>query len=165
MPNDAAATNAECGHCELSRRAFMRTAMLSAAGLVLAEACGDGKFGEGPLPSGALPAGVTVNGNVVTIDLATATALTTSPRFVVIFETKFPVIIVNSGGTYIAYDARCPHEGHTQFWSYDGTLLTCRAHGSGYDVATGAARVFPAFSPMISLPATRAGGTVTVTVA
>jgi thiosulfate dehydrogenase [quinone] large subunit len=47
-------------------------------------------------------------------------------------------------GSYVAYDAVCPHAGCTVGYSPAAQLIVCPCHGSEFNPATGAVEVGPA---------------------
>jgi nitrite reductase/ring-hydroxylating ferredoxin subunit len=48
------------------------------------------------------------------------------------------VLLARLGETYYATQARCPHlRAHLAKGKLDGTVVTCPAHGSTFDVTTG----------------------------
>ncbi|MEO9181693.1 MAG: Rieske 2Fe-2S domain-containing protein, partial [Acidimicrobiales bacterium] len=49
-----------------------------------------------------------------------------------------PGIVVNTQGTFFAYDAVCPHAGCTVGYAPTNNLLVCPCHGSEFQVTTGA---------------------------
>ncbi len=161
---------AGCLGCNVDRRRFVQTALLMAAGVALAQACGGGGDagvgptvpGGGSTGGGSLPAGVSLAGNTLTVDLAQATALTGSPGFVVITQTPTPILIVAANATYVAYDARCPHAQSTNFWAYNPPNMTCNNHGSTFVAATGALVLGPATSGLVSRAVQRAGNILTI---
>jgi thiosulfate dehydrogenase [quinone] large subunit len=56
-----------------------------------------------------------------------------------------PALVVQpQRGTFLAYDAVCPHAGCTVGYSAAAKLLVCPCHGSEFDVQTGNVLVGPA---------------------
>jgi 3-phenylpropionate/trans-cinnamate dioxygenase ferredoxin subunit len=48
------------------------------------------------------------------------------------------ILLANVGGTFYAMSDRCSHEGaRLSLGRLDGTVVTCPAHGSRFDVTTG----------------------------
>jgi nitrite reductase/ring-hydroxylating ferredoxin subunit len=154
-----------CGACGISRRGFLSaTAVAMIASLL--EACGGdagvtGPVGPAPNPR-TPPAGVSVSGNTITVDLTAATSLTGTPGFVVAFGAARPALIIRSGATYVAYDARCPHAGTATAWSIPGANVRCNNHGSEFRISDGALQVGPANTGLRVLPLTRTGDTLSI---
>jgi thiosulfate dehydrogenase (quinone) large subunit len=48
-----------------------------------------------------------------------------------------PGIVINTNGTFYAYDAVCPHAGCTVGWAPHNNLIVCPCHGSEFNVQTG----------------------------
>jgi thiosulfate dehydrogenase [quinone] large subunit len=65
-----------------------------------------------------------------------------------------PGIIVRlANGTFVAFDAVCPHAGCTIEWDSTDRVLLCPCHGAAFDPAHGAAVLQgPADQPLASLP-------------
>jgi nitrite reductase/ring-hydroxylating ferredoxin subunit len=61
------------------------------------------------------------------------------------------VAVANVGGTFYAFDDTCTHEGCSLAeGELEETILTCRCHGSQFDVSTGALLRGPAQEPVKS---------------
>lgn len=73
-----------------------------------------------------------------------------------------PVVVVQpTAGTVKAFDASCPHQGAT-VGAPEGGVITCPAHQSRFDAATGAVQQGPAETGLTELPAQVVGDTVQV---
>lgn len=73
-----------------------------------------------------------------------------------------PVVVVQpTAGTVRAFDASCPHQGAT-VGAPEGGVITCPAHDSRFDAATGAVQEGPAETGLTELPARIVDGTVQV---
>jgi toluene monooxygenase system ferredoxin subunit len=54
-------------------------------------------------------------------------------------DTGLPILIVNAGGEFFAYQAFCPHEQvRLEDGVHDGSILTCLEHLWQFDLRTGA---------------------------
>jgi cytochrome b6-f complex iron-sulfur subunit len=73
-----------------------------------------------------------------------------------------PVVVVQpTAGTVKAFDASCPHQGAT-VGAPEGGVITCPAHQSRFDAATGAVQEGPADRGLTELRAQVVDGTVQV---
>ena len=54
------------------------------------------------------------------------------------------IVIQPVAGSFVAYDALCPHAGCTVGYSAANQVIACPCHGSEFDVATGNVIVGPA---------------------
>jgi nitrite reductase/ring-hydroxylating ferredoxin subunit len=51
----------------------------------------------------------------------------------------WPILVNNTGGTFLATTSRCPHEDVSlEDGEHCGTSITCPGHGYEFDMATGA---------------------------
>lgn len=63
------------------------------------------------------------------------------------------IAIANSAGSLHAFDDTCTHQGCSLAkGKLEETVVTCRCHGSQFDVATGEVRRGPAREPVRSYP-------------
>lgn len=141
-----------------SRRTVMRGLLAIGGvtlvpGLLTACAAGDdaGSGSGGDASSDAGSAGGSAGGGGSTIpaaDVAVGTAV------VVKVGDGSYVVAQPSEGEFVAFDARCTHQG-TTVEAADGLTLTCPNHGSRFDAAAGA--------EVLNGPATQALATVEVT--
>lgn len=160
-----------CVACQLTRRGFVSLAARAAVGVVVVGCSGgDGGTGTGPTGGGGgqpptLPAGVTRNGNVFTVDLGASNDLTTGGVMVLTGGARPALLVRPAADTYVAFDARCPHEQATNLWSLGGGLLTCNNHGSRFGASDGTLANGPATRGLTTLPLQRTGNTLTVTTA
>jgi thiosulfate dehydrogenase [quinone] large subunit len=53
-------------------------------------------------------------------------------------------VIRPSSGTFVAFDAVCPHAGCTVGYDPSAKVTTCPCHGSQFNASTGAVEVGPA---------------------
>jgi toluene monooxygenase system ferredoxin subunit len=54
-------------------------------------------------------------------------------------DTGLPILVVNAGGEFFAYQAFCPHEEvKLEDGVHDGSVLTCLEHLWQFDLRTGA---------------------------
>jgi len=61
------------------------------------------------------------------------------------------VAVANSGGRFYAFDDTCTHLGCSSAQGHlEGTTVTCRCHGSQFNIATGAVLRGPAARPIRS---------------
>ena len=62
------------------------------------------------------------------------------------------VAVVSAGGEWYAFDDTCTHRACslTRSGRLEGTTITCRCHGSQFDVTTGAVLLGPAQQPVRS---------------
>ncbi|MCU0622595.1 MAG: Rieske (2Fe-2S) protein [Gemmatimonadaceae bacterium] len=165
---------AACAACEITRRGFVSMATLAALGVAVG-ACSSGDGGGGPtgtLPPGggtpnppALPSGVTLSGNTFTLDLTASNDLATVGLLVLGGAARPALVVRSATNTFVAYDARCPHQQATNLWSLAGGQLTCNNHGSRFAAADGTLAVGPATSGLLTLPVQRSGNTLTVNAA
>ena len=119
-------------------------------GLLTACASGDdGSSGGGSEPDGGSSAG---SGGVTVpaADVAVGTAV------VVADGDDHYVVAQPAEGEFVAYDARCTHQG-TAVEAGDGLTLTCPNHGSQFDASDGAVLRDPATQPLVSVPVTLEG--------
>ncbi len=58
-------------------------------------------------------------------------------------------------GTFVAFDAVCPHAGCTVGYSSAARLIVCPCHGSQFDPTTGAVEVGPAPHGLARIPVTK----------
>ncbi|MFH0863082.1 MAG: Rieske 2Fe-2S domain-containing protein [Candidatus Altiarchaeota archaeon] len=58
-------------------------------------------------------------------------------------------ILVNVGGTYVAYVNSCPHKGCATV--YEGSKLTCPCHNSQFDAKSGGVLKGPATTPLTTI--------------
>lgn len=73
------------------------------------------------------------------------------------------ILVANVGGTYYALEDRCPHRGaRLSAGVLDGGVISCIAHGTRIDAATGRAVSGPGRLPARTYPARRSGGDVEV---
>ncbi|PVZ11785.1 Rieske (2Fe-2S) protein [Actinomycetospora cinnamomea] len=72
------------------------------------------------------------------------------------------LVVQPTAGTVKAYDATCPHQGATVA-PPEGGVITCPAHQSQFDAATGAVRQGPAETGLTEVPARVVDGVVQVT--
>ena len=56
------------------------------------------------------------------------------------------LVIQPQAGTFLAFDAVCPHAGCTVEWDPSGKLFVCPCHGSEFNGRTGAVEIGPAAS-------------------
>lgn len=71
-----------------------------------------------------------------------------------------PVLLVQpTAGTVKAYDASCPHQGATVA-PPEGGVITCPAHFSQFDPATGAVKKGPAETGLTEVPSRVVSGVV-----
>ena len=54
------------------------------------------------------------------------------------------IVIRPSSGTFVAFDAVCPHAGCTVGYDPSAKLIICPCHGSQFNAGTGAVEVGPA---------------------
>lgn len=114
-------------------------------GVLTACSSGDGASGSGETTSesggGSIPAADVAVGTAVVVELGGQRVVVAQPN----------------EGEYVAFSARCTHEG-TDVEARDGLELTCPNHGSKYDAADGAAVLQgPATSPLRALDVTLDG--------
>lgn len=122
-----------------SRRTVMRTlATLGGVTLVpgLLVACSSDDGGDGGTSGGGSGSGGGSEGSsgstIAASDVAVGTAV------VVQVEGSAYVVAQPSEGEFVAYDARCTHQG-TTVEAGEGTTLVCPNHGSEFDAADGGA--------------------------
>ena len=72
------------------------------------------------------------------------------------------LLVQPTAGTVKAFDATCPHQGATVA-PPEGGVITCPAHFSQFEVATGAVRKGPADTGLTEVPARVVDGVVQVT--
>jgi thiosulfate dehydrogenase (quinone) large subunit len=67
-------------------------------------------------------------------------------------KTGDPALVVQPrAGTYLAFDAVCPHAGCTVEYSSSGQLFVCPCHGSQFNGRTGAVEVGPASTGLVPI--------------
>ncbi len=144
-----------------SRRSVMRT-LAALGGLTLVPgllvACGDGSDastgGSGSDGNGAGGGGGTAAsgaGSIAASEVAVGTAV------VVQLDGAAYVVAQPAEGEFVAYDARCTHQG-TTVEAADGLTLVCPNHGSEFDAAAdGAVVTGPATSPLAPVTVTVEG--------
>jgi Rieske Fe-S protein len=164
MPGDARPHSGVLAfdHDALTRRGFLSSSAMALIAATLA-ACGDSA--TGPRSDAPLPSGVAVAGRVMTISLATQTALASTGGFVVTANaaTNAYVIVINLGSnTYRAFSSICTHEGCIVS-GFSGNVITCNCHGSQF-TTTGQVAVGPAPRALAQFGATYNAGANTVTV-
>ena len=98
----------------------------------------NGTNGDGPL--------------VVDLTDAQNSALLTAGGFVV----RGNVIIINSGGNYIALSSVCTHQGCTVTYNANNNNLPCGCHGSLFNTS-GSVLNGPADEPLATYPVTENG--------
>jgi thiosulfate dehydrogenase (quinone) large subunit len=87
--------------------------------------------------TGAAPAGTAIGS-------ATAVPVGGSARFTDPASGDPGLLLQLTKGSYVAYDAVCPHAGCTVGYSPAAQLIVCPCHGSEFNPATGAVEVGPA---------------------
>lgn len=164
---------AACAACEISRRGFVSMTTLAALGVALGACSSDGGGGPTatPPPGGggnnppSQPAGVTLSGNTFTLDLTAANDLASVGVLVLTGATRPALVVRPAANTFVAYDARCPHQQATNLWSLATGQLTCNNHGSRFSASDGTLAVGPATTGLTTLPIQRNGNTLTVNAA
>jgi thiosulfate dehydrogenase (quinone) large subunit len=68
------------------------------------------------------------------------------------------IVIQESAGTFVAYDAVCPHAGCTVAYFSSNNLIACPCHGSEFQVSNGEVIVGPATIGLTALTVTEQGG-------
>jgi nitrite reductase/ring-hydroxylating ferredoxin subunit len=127
----------------------------------LAAACGSptGPSGNAP-PLNA--ASATVSGRVVSITLASASALSAVGSAASVQTAIGSFIVVRTAQeTFAAFTAICTHEGCT-ITGFSGSRLVCPCHGSEF-TTSGSVAKGPATSALRSFPTQFANGVVTFT--
>ncbi|NUT48970.1 MAG: Rieske (2Fe-2S) protein [Saccharothrix sp.] len=66
-------------------------------------------------------------------------------------STSGPLVLVRTGDTVKAYDARCPHQG-TAVAPPENGVITCPNHGSQFNAADGAVTKGPATTGLTEVP-------------
>jgi thiosulfate dehydrogenase (quinone) large subunit len=61
------------------------------------------------------------------------------------------LIVQPQSGTFLAFDAVCPHAGCTVEWDPSGRLFVCPCHGSEFNGRTGAVEIGPAATGLASI--------------
>ncbi|MDD7964719.1 Rieske (2Fe-2S) protein [Actinomycetospora lemnae] len=121
-------------------------------------ACSSSAGSAAPAPAPASPAPGAAPAPLATVPLADVpvgggTVLRGGER---------PVVVVQpAAGTVRAFDATCPHQGATVA-APEGGVITCPAHQSRFEAATGAVHEGPAERGLTELPARVVDGTVQV---
>ena len=79
------------------------------------------------------------------------------------FKTGDSTVIVAqpTAGEYVAYSARCTHQGGV-VQVVQGMTLRCPLHGAEYDATDGRNTLAPAPRPLDVVPVTEAGGRLTI---
>lgn len=137
----------------LTRREFTRLAGLAC----VAAACSSDDGGL-TAPNAA---GVTINGNTMTIVLASNAALSQGSGMVLVPQRS--VLVVRTGtNQFQALSSVCTHQACTVS-SFNGSQLTCPCHGSQF-ATSGAVTRGPATSALRAYPTTfdSASGTISV---
>jgi thiosulfate dehydrogenase [quinone] large subunit len=62
------------------------------------------------------------------------------------------IVIQPKAGTFLAFDAVCPHAGCTVQYDPTGNVLVCPCHGSQFNATTGAVELGPALTNLTKLP-------------
>lgn len=155
-----------CTTCLLTRRQFVSVSAVGTLGALLT-ACGDGETSTTAPTTGpgtdTVP-GATRAGNVWTIDVPSASGLSSRGLLILLGGAR-PALVVRVGSnSYVAYDAACPHAGTIVAWQAQGNAVRCTNHGSEFAAATGVLARGPATSGLRPLPITRTGDILTVTV-
>ena len=139
-----------------SRRTVMRS-LVAIGGVALVPgfltACSsgdDGSSGTGSQAEGGSSAGSGGGVTVPAADVAVGTAV------VVAAGEEHYVVAQPTEGEFVAFDARCTHQG-TTVEAGDGLTLTCPNHGSQFDAADGAVLQDPATQPLASVTVTLEG--------
>ncbi|GAA2692008.1 MULTISPECIES: Rieske (2Fe-2S) protein [Actinosynnema] len=101
---------------------------------------GGGSTGGASTPATSAPGGTATSGGQSLVALAD---VPDNGGVVVDGPKGKPLVLVRTGAEVKAYDATCPHVGETVGAPKDGTI-TCPAHGSKFDAATGAVTSPPA---------------------
>jgi thiosulfate dehydrogenase [quinone] large subunit len=65
------------------------------------------------------------------------------------------LVIQATSGTFVAFDAVCPHAGCTVAYARSAGVIACPCHGSEFDAATGAVLRGPAASGLTPIKMTR----------
>ncbi len=73
------------------------------------------------------------------------------------------LVVCVASGSYVAYDAICPHAGCTVMYQSSSNQIACPCHGSVFDVATGDRLSGPAPSGLTPLNITEANGNIYLT--
>jgi thiosulfate dehydrogenase [quinone] large subunit len=61
------------------------------------------------------------------------------------------LVVQPQSGTFLAFDAVCPHAGCTVEWDPSGKLFVCPCHGSEFNGHTGAVETGPAVTGLTSI--------------
>ena len=138
-----------------SRRTVMRS-LVAIGGVTLVPglltACAPRRrlVGTGSEPDGGSSAGSGGGVTVPAADVAVGTAV------VVADGDDHYVVAQPTEGEFVAYDARCTHQG-TVVEAGDGLTLTCPNHGSQFDATDGSVLRDPATQPLVSVTVTLEG--------
>jgi thiosulfate dehydrogenase [quinone] large subunit len=67
------------------------------------------------------------------------------------------LVIQPSAGTFVAFDAVCPHAGCTVGYNAAQKVIACPCHGSQFNASTGAVEVGPATRGLTKLAVAEGG--------
>ncbi len=68
------------------------------------------------------------------------------------------LVLQPTAGTFVAFDAICPHAGCTVSFAQSNDIIVCPCHGSEFNARTGAVEVGPATRGLSHIPVTAVGG-------
>lgn len=145
-----------------SRRAFLRACpavALLGLGWNLAgcDSAAVDDDGGGPPPG----SGIVINGNTITIDLASDQGRPLSKDGRALFISSAKTVALNDGGTIRAFSTVCPHQG-CDINSFQNEILRCPCHGSQFNT-TGDVVAGPAPRGLTEYSVSRNGEFVVVT--
>ncbi|MDY6049658.1 MAG: Rieske 2Fe-2S domain-containing protein [Corynebacterium sp.] len=119
-----------------SRRTFLLGTATTFAGAVLA-ACGGDAAKAATIPTAEVPVG----GAVIVEDF---------------------IVAQPTAGNFVAYSSKCPHAGYPIGTINDDGTVTCEAHGSKFDLTTGAVVQAPATTGLTAQVTANDGTTLTI---
>lgn len=158
----------QSGRIDSYRRDFLRKTgaigIMSTFGIGFFTGCAEDTDPTGRNPTTTPPTsgtnGITVANNVVTVDLAVATALAEAGGWTLIPQAR--VLLVNTGSNNInALTSVCTHSGCDRNWTFSNNRFTCTCHNSRFNT-DGSLVNGPAASPLRTYTVTRNGNIVTV---
>jgi thiosulfate dehydrogenase (quinone) large subunit len=68
------------------------------------------------------------------------------------------LVLQPTAGSFVAFNAICPHAGCTVAFANSNDIIACPCHGSEFNARTGAVEVGPATRGLTRIPVTAAGG-------
>lgn len=146
---------------EINRKEFLQLFGLGAASL-LASACLGGCNAATGSNSAAMPTAAT-NVNI-TVDLTATTSAPLNDAAVgyVYADSRAIIVVKTTAGNYLAFQAPCPHQGTSVYFSPSQGRFVCPNHNAIFNLSGGVVSG-PVSSGLRQYTVTQSGNTLTIT--